>query len=101
MAVGDDLDTLWEAHQRSHFSGRAALEEPVEGEAPRTRDVTLPRIARCTRLSFELLCGSHVQDEQPFFAEPTPELVERYVFHCSRNSRSTALNRSGCSIVRR
>ncbi len=101
VAVRDDLGAFGKRESRPHLARRPALEQPVEWQVPSTGDVTLARIARSSGRSAELLRRPHVQDDELVFSEPAAELVESYVFHCSRNSSSTVLNRSGCSRVSR
>ena len=101
VAVRDDLGAFGEREPRPHLARRPTLEQPVERQVPSARDVTLARIAVSAGRSAELLRCPHVQDDEVRFSEPPAELVESYVFHCSRNSSSTVLNRSGCSRVSR
>lgn len=101
MTVRHDFGARWEPNQGSNLSGRPAGEKYLEREVPSARDVPLPRITRGSGRSVELVSRSHVEENQILVADTAAKLVERYVFHCSRNSMRTALNRSGCSIDRR
>jgi len=81
MAVRDDLDPLDQPHERAHLFGASALEQLLEREVRRARDVAMTRIAVRTGEAVELGSRPHVEEREVVVAEAPTELVERHVCH--------------------
>jgi hypothetical protein len=81
MAVRDDLDSLDEPNERAHLLRVPALEQTLEREVRRARDVAMTRIAVRTGEALELGARPHVEKREVVVAETPPQLVERHVCH--------------------
>ena len=95
MAVRDDLRALGKADEPPHLLGAPALEDALEREVDRARDVAVARVAVGARDALELEWRSDVEEGDRVAVEEPSQLLERHVLHWLRNSRSTSLNRSG------
>ena len=82
-----------------HLDRAPALEQPVEREIHGARNVALPRVAVSACVAVELGPSPHVEQHEVVASEASAELVQVHVCHWLKNSRRTALNRSGCSTL--
>ncbi len=81
MTVRHDLGPLRQTDELTHFGGAAALEQPLERDVDRSRDVAMARVAVSTRDAVELGSRPHVQEREVVVAEASTELVQPYVCH--------------------